>query len=76
MTERLSVSNDDVLSGLKKIGDADEGEHRAKENYTLFRMEDGQHGSYQFRSRISPEKRPRVYECYWAHFEAEIHLSE
>jgi len=23
-----------------------------------------------------PEKRPRVYECCWAHFAAEIHLSE
>ncbi len=26
--------------------------------------------------RIRNEKRPRVYECYWAHFAAEIHLSE
>jgi len=26
--------------------------------------------------RISIGKRPRVYECYWAHFAAEIHLSE
>ena len=27
-------------------------------------------------SAISPDKRPRVYECYWAHFATEIHLSE
>ena len=26
--------------------------------------------------RISIGKRPRVYEYYWAHFAAEIHLSE
>ena len=25
---------------------------------------------------IGNEKRRRVYECYWAHFAAEIHLSE
>jgi hypothetical protein len=25
---------------------------------------------------IDNEKRRRVYECYWAHFAAEIHLSE
>jgi hypothetical protein len=35
-----------------------------------------QAGGYQFVRRISTEKRPRVYECYWAHFAAEIHLSE
>jgi hypothetical protein len=27
-------------------------------------------------ARIRNKKRPRVYECYWAHFAAEIHLSE
>jgi len=27
-------------------------------------------------SRIGNDKRPRVYECYWAHFAAEIQLSE
>jgi hypothetical protein len=33
--------------------------------------------SYSGRSgRIRNEKRPRFYECYWAHFAAEIHLSE
>ena len=26
--------------------------------------------------QIGNEKRPRVYECYWAHFAAEIQLSE
>ena len=26
--------------------------------------------------RQSPGKRRRVYECYWAHFAAETHLSE
>jgi hypothetical protein len=25
---------------------------------------------------IRTDKRPRVYECYWAHFAAEIHLDE
>src|SRR5208283_5623998 len=27
-------------------------------------------------SQIDPEIRPRVYECYWARFAAEIHMSE
>ena len=35
-----------------------------------------QTGSYRLVRRIGPDKRPRVYECYWAHFAAEIHLSE
>ena len=26
--------------------------------------------------RMGNERRHRVYECYWAHFAAEIHLSE
>ena len=26
--------------------------------------------------QIGTGKRPRVYECYWAHFAAAIHLSE
>jgi len=25
---------------------------------------------------MSTEKRRRIYECYWAYFAAEIHLSE
>src|ERR1017187_4864006 len=29
-----------------------------------------------FSRHIGIEKRRRVYECYWAHFAAEIHLSE
>ena len=31
-------------------------------------------GLQEFR-QIGTRKRPRVYECYWAYFAAEIHLS-
>jgi hypothetical protein len=25
---------------------------------------------------MSPKERPKIHECYWAHFAAEIHFSE
>ena len=40
-------------------------------------LDDAQSGSYpELAIPGSPEKRRRVYECYWTHFAAEIHLSE
>ena len=39
-----------------------------KEITCLFRLVD--------RISVGTDKRARVYECYWAHFAAEFHLSE
>jgi hypothetical protein len=36
---------------------------------------EGPDGLHEFR-QIGTCKRHKVYECYWAHFAAEIHLSE